>query len=395
VRLVRDTRLAKPAARVASAALIALTGSLPLAFALWAKWSRSYAPRVNFVAFSWLGVSFYLLMFLLVWDVAKVLLWLQRRVARSVDDPPPTAAATAAQPDAAPVDLVEESRRVFVARGVAGGALLLAGGVGGVGLRSALWEITTPQTVIALPRLPRALDGFSIALLTDVHIGPLLDGRFLRHLVEKTNQLHPDLVVIGGDLVDGSVAQIGEYVAELRRLRSKFGVYFVTGNHEYYSGVGPWTEFLRGLGVNVLINQTVSIGDTAPGGASFDLTGLPDFLAGRAGGEVAQVEHATRGRDTERELVVLAHQPVQIYDSVKVSAGLQLSGHTHGGQLYPFGALTSLVQPYLAGLYRHKDTDTQIYVSRGAGFWGPPMRVLAPAEIASLRLHAGTAWPPR
>jgi predicted MPP superfamily phosphohydrolase len=253
-------------------------------------------------------------------------------------------------------------------------------------MRAALWDITTPEIHVVLPRLPRALDGFSIALLTDVHIGPLLDGRFLRHLVEQTNALKPDLIAIGGDLIDGSVPQIGHHVAELRHLQSKYGTYFVTGNHEYYAGADQWVDFLRSLGIRVLINSRLAIGDA---GASFDLVGLPDFHAGRVGAEEPQIEKAIMGRDPERELIVLAHQPVQIQQAAIAGAGLQLSGHTHGGQLYPFGALTRLVQPYLAGLYRHTGTDTQIYVSRGSGFWGPPMRVLAPAEISLLRLSAG------
>jgi predicted MPP superfamily phosphohydrolase len=381
MRLVRDTRLSKPGTWLASGVLFGLTASLPIAIALWAKWSRAFAPRVNFVAFSWLGVSFYLLMFLSLCDLIRLALWLRQRLASGITAAP-------ARPDDHADHADHESRRTFIARGVASGALVVAGGIGGIGMRGALWDITTPETSIKLARLPRALDGFSIALLTDVHIGPLLDGRFLRHLVDETNRMHPDMVVIGGDLVDGSVAQLGHHVGELARLRSKHGVYFVTGNHEYYSGVGPWSEFLQRLGVRVLSNQMVSIGDAIASGASFDVAGVPDFLAGRAGAETPQIERAVAGRDAERELLVLAHQPVQIHDSLKVAAGLQLSGHTHGGQLYPFGALTRLVQPYLAGLYRHPESETQIYVSRGSGFWGPPMRVLAPAEIALLRLHA-------
>lgn len=434
LRLVRDTRLSRPTAGVATAVLVLLAASVPLAMALWSAWSRAYAPRVNLVAFSWLGVSFYLLLLFVAWDAARVARWLYTRVRRSVaagsgragvpqpaaaresaakiehddqddqvlsaQDPlgtGPTRAGAEITPDVqavAPERSAAQSvqtRRVFVARTVAGGALLTAGGIGAFGARAALWDITTPETSVTLPRLPRALDGFSIALLTDVHIGPLLDGRFLRHLVEQTNRLRPDLIAIGGDLVDGSVAQIGEQVSELRKLRSKYGVFFVTGNHEYYSGVEAWVGFLERLGVRVLTNRTVRIGDRDGAGASFDLAGVPDYLAGRAGAEPPSIDAATRDRAPERELVVLAHQPVQVFQTAQAGPGLQLSGHTHGGQLFPFGVLTKMVQPYLAGLYRHADTDTQIYVSRGSGFWGPPMRVLAPAEIALLRLHAGGA----
>jgi predicted MPP superfamily phosphohydrolase len=283
---------------------------------------------------------------------------------------------------------VAQTRRTFVARVAAGTALAAASGIGVFGVRSALWEITTPEVPIGLRRLPRQLDGYTIALLTDVHIGPLLDGRFLRHLVEETNAFKPDLVAIGGDLVDGHVAQIGRHVQELRRLKARQGVCFVTGNHEYYSGAEPWIEFLEQLGVRVLMNERMRMGDAADGGAHFDLAGIPDHKAGDYGRLEADAFAATGGRDEERELVMLAHQPVQVQSTSRVGTGLQLSGHTHGGQLYPFGAMTLMLQPYLAGLHRHEPTDTQVYVSRGTGFWGPPMRVLAPAEIAIIRLHS-------
>ena len=281
-----------------------------------------------------------------------------------------------------------ETRRVFMARAAAAGALAAASGIGFFGVRSALWEIALPEVPVGLRRLPRELDGYTIALLTDVHIGPLLDGRFLRHLAEQTNAARPDMIAICGDLVDGHVSQIGAQVAELRRLQARHGVFFVTGNHEYYSGGSEWVRFLEQLGVRVLMNEHLSIGDAAVGGASFDLAGLPDPHGAWVEGRGPDVALATRGRDQERELVLLAHQPVQIKASASVNAGLQLSGHTHGGQLYPFGAAARLHQPYLAGLHRHQPTETQIYVSRGTGFWGPPMRVLAPAEIALLRLHS-------
>ena len=392
-RLVRDLALPVWARRAATIALALLGASIPLAIGFALFVSRAGNPRLMALGFGWLGLVAYLTAMLVAWDVVR---WLHRRTGRP--QPP------AASPE---LDGAREPRRVFIARAVAGSALVASGGIGALGVRSAVWDVTTPEIPVVLPRLPRALDGYSIALLTDVHIGPMLDGRFLRQLVERANRMRPDLIAIGGDLVDGSVREIGAQVAELRGLRARHGVYFVTGNHEYYSGARSWIAFLEQLGVKVLINQHVPIGDTA----QFDLAGVVDRGAGRYG-HGPDALAATRGRDPDRELVMLAHQPIQIYDSARVGVGLQLSGHTHGGQLQPFGELARLRQPYIAGLHRHEPEPprsagdrlssegsrpsgaslpdgTQIYVSCGAGFWGPPMRVLAPAEISSIRLISG------
>jgi predicted MPP superfamily phosphohydrolase len=170
----------------------------------------------------------------------------------------------------------------------------------------------------------------------------------------------------------------------LFRLKARHGVHFVTGNHEYYSGAQPWIEYLKARGIIVLHNERVSIGQDRH---SFDLAGIPDHMARRFGAPHApDLERALAGRDPERELLLLAHQPIQIDTAAGKGVGLQLSGHTHGGQIWPFGALVLLAQPYLSGLNRHGD-GTQVYVSRGTGFWGPPMRIGAPAEISNLILR--------
>lgn len=394
-RLVRDPRFTKGPRRIATLALGSLFASIPITLFTVLFVARTGNPGLALVGFGWLGLMIYLTAILVTSDVVQ---WSLRRIRalRSTVRAPVEQVATL-QPSAAsenvmnaaaerPVPALEsESRRVFVARAVAGSAVLATGAVGVFGVRSAMWEIVTPEVPVVLPRLPRVLDGYSIALLTDIHIGPMLGGRYLRQLVEHTNRLKPDLIAIGGDLVDGQVHEIGSQVAELRRLRARDGVYFVTGNHEYYSGIGDWIPFIERLGITVLQNKHVTVGDPTADGARFDLAGIPDRMG-------ARFEHgpdvlaATRDRAPERALVMLAHQPIQISDSVRVGAGLQLSGHTHGGQLMPFGAVARLRQPYLSGLHQHPGTDTQIYVSCGAGFWGPPLRVFAPAEITQIRL---------
>lgn len=400
-RLVRDTAMRGLARTLATALLCMLAPSVPGTFLLWLLYSRDAGGGVPVIAFSWLGVMFYLVLLLVAWDAVRIAAWLKARF--TPRSPAPARSELAVRGAAASVSApaspdgvapgsatlqasATETRRVFVARSVAASACVAACGLSALGLRSALFELTTPEVPVGLQRFPRALDGYKLALLSDIHIGQTLDGRFLRSVVERTNHLRPDLIAIAGDLVDGSVAHLGSHVAELARLRARHGVYFVTGNHEYYSGAEQWIAFLRKLGIRVLMNERIALGDP---GASFELAGVPDLFAGRSRGHIApDANAATAGRDPERELVMLAHQPNYIRASAEVGVGLQLSGHTHGGQLYPFGAVALLGQPYLAGLHQHRDTGTQIYVSRGTGFIGPPMRVFAPAEITQLRLHS-------
>jgi predicted MPP superfamily phosphohydrolase len=212
-----------------------------------------------------------------------------------------------------------------------------------------------------------------------------LDRKFLRGLVEKANAMKPDMVVITGDLVDSTPGIIGPEIAELRRLQSLFGSFFVTGNHEYYSGVEAWLDFLRKMGIQPLMNERVVIGDS---GASFDLAGIPDKVAGHFSDfHKPNLEEALKGRDPERELLLLAHRPEPIHEAAKHKVGLQLSGHTHGGQLWPSTIISKWVHPYSAGLHQHTPS-TQIYVSRGAGFWGAPMRIAAPAELPLIVLSS-------
>lgn len=393
LRLVHDTRLRGRSRRIATVLLAGLWALFPATFIVWFR-IHSANPVHFALAFGWLGAIGYAVAILAAWDGVRLTRWALARL-RGLRRPgpaqPPAAAPSSVESAAAreTTDLESrQTRRVFVARSMAGGALVAAGGVAVFGSRAALWDITTPEVAVGLPRLPRQLDGYTIALLTDIHVGPVLSGRFLRQLVEQTNRMRPDAIAIGGDLVDGRVIEIGQsHVAELRHLRARDGVYYVTGNHEYYWGPDAWMGFVRSLGVRVLLNERVTLGDASAQGAQFDFVGLPDHRAGWSGHLAPDIQLATRDRDDQRELVVLAHQPVQIDESVTAAAGLQLSGHTHGGQLQPFGAVAAAwSQPYLAGLHQHRNTPTQIYVSRGAGFWGPPLRVGAPAEITKVRL---------
>jgi hypothetical protein len=238
---------------------------------------------------------------------------------------------------------------------------------------------------VRLGRLPHAQHGLTIVQITDLHVGPTIGREIVEDIVARTNALTPDIVAITGDLVDGSVSELRDAVAPLANLRARHGVFFVTGNHEYFSNADAWLNELPRLGIRVLANERVSIGE---GEASFDLGGIEDRSAHRYGRPTteAALARALEGRDAKRELVLLAHQPRSMLDAAPYGVGLQISGHTHGGQIWPFGYLVRLQQGFFPGLHRHG--DAQIYVSRGTGYWGPPMRLAEPAELTHLTLES-------
>jgi predicted MPP superfamily phosphohydrolase len=243
-------------------------------------------------------------------------------------------------------------------------------------------EVTRVE--VTLKRLPKALDGFTIAQISDLHVASLLRRDYVERVVALTLELKPSLIAVTGDLVDGTVKDLRPHVAPLGGLKAPHGCFFVTGNHEYYSGVEAWLDEVRLLGMQPLRNERVTIGEAD---ASFDLAGVDDWTAEHFGlGHGADLPRALLGRDESRALVLLAHQPRAVHEAAQLGVDLVLSGHTHGGQIFPFGALVRLVQPFVRGL--HRLGDTQIYVNRGTGFWGPPMRLGSAPEITLLTLRA-------
>jgi len=371
-RLVRDPAVAEPWRRLATVVLLAGAVSIPATFFLLRTRPTRLVEGFVFGAMLWLGVAFLTLSALVLADAlrwagtgaAALWDWLQR-----APDPPP-----------------DPERRLLLARAVAGGVVLVAGGASAAAVRSALSAPEIHEVPVRLRRLPAALSGLTIAQISDLHVGPTIGALEVRRVVQATNALRPDVVAITGDLVDGSVAGIGTAVAELGRLEARHGVYFVTGNHEYYSGVEAWLGFLRRLGIRVLRNERVEIGDR---GASIDLAGIDDWRSrDMAPGHGPDLSASVAGRDPDRALVLLAHQPKGVEEAAAAGVELQLSGHTHGGQLFPFDFLAGIAYPYLRGLYRGvgPGASGQIFVSRGTGYWGPPMRLGNPPEIARIVL---------
>ena len=244
--------------------------------------------------------------------------------------------------------------------------------------RPRLVDIDVPIT-----GLPPALQGFTIAQITDLHVGPTIKRGFIERIVARVNGLNPDVIAITGDLVDGSVPDLSQHTAPLRALTARHGVYFVTGNHEYYSGERAWTAELRRLGLTVLKNQHVILQHE---GASLLLAGVTDFSAHHFDpSQRSDPAAALLGSDPAAQLnILLAHQPSSAGAAAAAGFDLQLSGHTHGGQFWPWNFFVRYFQPFTAGLNRLNHLS--VYVSRGTGYWGPPNRFIVPAEITRLRL---------
>ncbi|MFE5721217.1 metallophosphoesterase [Streptomyces erythrochromogenes] len=286
------------------------------------------------------------------------------------EEPAPTAPTVPAAPGGG------LSRRTFVARAVGGAAAAAAVGTVGNGAYGVLRGPSVKRVQVPLAKLPRAAHGFRIAVVSDVHLGPVLGRAHAQRIVDAVNRTQPDLIAIVGDLVDGSVPDLGSAAEPLRGLTARHGSFFVTGNHEYFSGAEQWVDHVRELGLTPLENARRAL-------PHFDLAGVND-IQGEQEGSGPDFRAALGDRDRSRAAVLLAHQPVVIHDAVKHGVDLQLSGHTHGGQLWPGNYLAELANPTVAGLERYG--DTQLYVSRGAGAWGPPVRVGAPSDITVVEL---------
>jgi predicted MPP superfamily phosphohydrolase len=262
------------------------------------------------------------------------------------------------------------------------GSLALAVAVG-------LWAMSRAKPVvlaqeIRLAKLPQALDGFRLVQISDLHVDGRLDQAYVERVVAQVNALDPDLIAVTGDLLDGDLDSVRPDLQPLKQLRAKQGVYYVTGNHEYFHGMQAWLEEVPRLGLRLLMNERVSIGE---GSASFDLAGVDDFM-GRNFSAGPDFDRALGSRDPARECILLSHQPKAFPEAVRHGVGLVLAGHTHAGQMWPFMHLVRLDQPFVAGLY--VQGQTQMYVNQGTGYWGPPMRLGTQSEISLLTLRAAS-----
>jgi uncharacterized protein len=379
-RLVKDTTRPGRLRRVLTWVLVGLALLVVATLVLPRRIGPTASAWFAWPGYIWFGLVIYLFLTLAVLELPRLALrgWVRRK--------PLVATATAEAPaDETPVAEAPAplSRRVFLARASAVAAGAASVGVVGVGVANALGPPDLLRVPVRLRKLDPALNGFRIAVVSDIHLGPLSGRAHTERIVRMINETSPDLVAIVGDLVDGTVDELGPAAEPLRDLTSREGTFFVTGNHEYFvEDTQEWLRELERLGVQPLRNENTVI---SRGGAAFDLAGVND-ISGRAVDDGPNFDRALSGTVSSRPTVLLAHQPVQVSDAASRGVDLQLSGHTHGGQLWPFHYIVGLQQGAVAGL--STVDETKLYVTRGAGYWGPPVRVGAPPDITVLSLES-------
>lgn len=306
-----------------------------------------------------MGLASTLLVLALLRDAAMLVLWLVQQLSGW------------------PVDVAPAAQSSALAVWVAAMLVTL------IGFLNARRPPAVRSVQVPIQDLPAGLEGFTIAQISDIHVGPTIKKAYLQGIVDQVNRMGADMIAVTGDLVDGRVAWLEQHVEPLRELRARHGSFFVTGNHEYYSGATDWITHLQSLGVQVLLNEHVVL---EHGGDALVVAGVADYSAhqfdeSHRSDPVAAVANAPAHIHTR---ILLAHQPRSIFAALDAGFHLQLSGHTHGGQFLPWNWFVPLQQPFTAGLHRHG--ALWIYISRGTGYWGPPKRFGAPAEITRLEL---------
>ena len=278
---------------------------------------------------------------------------------------------------------VDDSKREFIKKSISIGIFSIAGSASLYGYKQAR---NGPQIIyqdIYLDKLPLEFDKYKVAQISDLHVGPTIKRPYVEGVLDKISHLNPDMIVVTGDLIDGSVSYLKKDMEPLVDMIAPNGTFFVTGNHEYYSGVDQWLDETNNLGFTNLLNSHQIIKKEDSGIA---IAGVTDYRAHQIKStHKTDPNKALLGLSESTLKIVLAHQPASIFKVHEAGADLQLSGHTHGGQFWPFTYPTKWANPYLEGLHNHH--GTQIYVNRGTGYWGPPLRIGVPAEITLFQLR--------
>lgn len=317
----------------------------------------AYIPAMNWAAYMAYGILSIFVFYTVIGDLIRVI-WLHLSPADNT---------------------VDFDRRMILTLGVATAATTAVGF-----WQAGIAHMKVVKVDVPLDNLPKGLDGFTIAQVSDLHVGPIIDKSYADKVAEIVNGLNADMVALTGDFVDSSVADIADEVIALNTLRSRHGTYYVTGNHEYYSGADEWQAYFKTQGIHVLANEHDIIEHN---GARLVIAGVNDYSTIKIGrSDACNPEKALQGAPADLKKILLAHQPITYTLSESQGVDLQLSGHTHAGQYFPFSMVIRLFQRYYKGLNRHN--NMWIYVNSATGYWGPPLRAGVPGEITLLTLRA-------
>ncbi len=342
---------------------------LPFGSMFLLRYDERLTDPLSWVAFVGLGFLSFLFTLLLARDILWLGAWGGGRLAALL------------QGSAPPLD---PARREFLTQMTNLTVLGIAGAFTAYGVYEARRRPGIVNVTIPLEKLPSAFNGFTIVQITDIHAGLTVKRDWIEMIVREVQALKPDLIAFTGDLADGSVPHLRADVAPLGELHAPFGKFFVTGNHEYYSGVEPWVEEVRRLGYEVLHNEHRVI---QRNGASFVLAGVTDYTGGQfLPSHKSDPAAAMHNAPSDSVKVLLAHQPRTLYAAEGLGFDLILTGHTHGGQFFPWNLVAAIGQPFIKGL--HNVNGTWLYVSKGTGYWGPPVRLGARSEITVVTLKA-------
>lgn len=364
IRLVRDTGISGIYRNLLSYLIIFMGIMLPSIVLISRAFPHFHSRPLLWIAYFWLGIMMLMVFAFLAIDVVRFFTWGINKTGLW--------GSSEYSPE----------RRKFIAGLTSLSVSTVVLGAAGYGVGKYLSKAKVKRVLVNLSGLGNKFKGFKIVQISDLHIGQLMTKETLAEIVDKVNSLTPNIVAITGDLVDGNKSFLADDISPLKKLKSTHGVYFVTGNHEYYSGVEEWIEELNKMNVNILMNKRVKIKIDDD---HFYLAGVPDKEGARFSREHTPDYQNTLGNiEDNNPLVLLAHQPIQVKQASKYKVDLMLSGHTHGGQIWPFHFFVYLQQPYLKGMY--KVNNTNLYVNQGTGCWGPPIRIGSENEITEIVL---------
>jgi uncharacterized protein len=368
-RLIRTSKLKKPW-NIAAWIVLTLSFLLPVVSMMFTRSISGTSLLLSWITYTALGLLSFIFFFLFIRDAAWFLSMIGTKLFHLFF------------PKKVQLD---PSRRLFLAQSTNLGIL----GVAAVATSYGIYEARkTPGVVnidIPITRLPKEFDGFKIVQICDVHAGLTVDRAWIEKVVEEVQKQSPDIIAFVGDMVDGSVSALEDTVAPFKELHAPFGKYFTTGNHEYYSGALQWIKHAGTLGFDVLMNEHRSI---AKNGAHIILAGVTDYTAGQFFKDQASDPHKALTQTSNSDIkILMAHQPRTLYQLDDLKVDFTMNGHTHGGQFIPWNYLATFGQPFIKGL--HQWNNGLVYVSKGTGYWGPPVRVGARSEVTVFTLTCG------